>query len=551
MSVFSIPPTGQDDPVDRFAARLLAGPLTVLLLGLVGLQVLTWLPHYLTWPYWVDHDVFANGAFAWQRGELPYRDTRSNNFPGSIYLFFLLGKTVGWGRTWGLFAVDAGLLFALFAALIVWSRRCFGRALPGVVGVVIVASGYFSLDYTQVAQRDWHSPVLAVLGLLVAQAWTGRASRAVSALAFAAAFAVRPQAILFVPVFLYAVVVNQGPGPWVSDRGKAAWGLIRWGLVAALGVALAFAPLAVAGVFDDFLRNLQFVAPGSKYNGVSLASVVRAWVLQSADWRWWSVPAAVVLFGLPFHTRASRTAFGWVLAMACVSVYKPLSPFAHGYLGLPLKLVCSVAEASLIGVILDRRNEPAGVKLVLVLLTLGLGPTTLRPTYCKAKESLQVARAWLHGEAPKITPPGYGKDFVFVAGYYPWADHAALIDYLKRSTAPETRVANVLNGQLPVVSMSVRPSALPAESVTWLSMVYPGDEPRFAEALSCATDSVVVWSPDLPGPVPGVRFDLINDVIRRDYRPEARFGDIEVWRRKRRGHGRPSASRNAGVRPPA
>src|SRR5689334_21522636 len=43
-------------PGDRLSERLLAGPVTVLL-GLVCLvQLLTWIPHYLTWPLWADHD---------------------------------------------------------------------------------------------------------------------------------------------------------------------------------------------------------------------------------------------------------------------------------------------------------------------------------------------------------------------------------------------------------------------------------------------------------------------------------------------------------------
>src|SRR5947208_2914771 len=53
---------------DRIAERLLAGPLTILL-GLVCLmQLITWIPHYLTWPLWADHDVFATLARGWEAG---------------------------------------------------------------------------------------------------------------------------------------------------------------------------------------------------------------------------------------------------------------------------------------------------------------------------------------------------------------------------------------------------------------------------------------------------------------------------------------------------
>lgn len=54
----------RSDRGDGFAGWALAGPLS-LVLGLVALISFgAWLPHYLTWPYWADHDVFANAARA-------------------------------------------------------------------------------------------------------------------------------------------------------------------------------------------------------------------------------------------------------------------------------------------------------------------------------------------------------------------------------------------------------------------------------------------------------------------------------------------------------
>src|SRR4051794_2690836 len=78
--------------VERAAAWTLRGPLTVALLGLCGFQLATWVPHYLTWPWFADHDVFATLALGWEHGQLPYRDLAGNNFPGTIYLFWILGK---------------------------------------------------------------------------------------------------------------------------------------------------------------------------------------------------------------------------------------------------------------------------------------------------------------------------------------------------------------------------------------------------------------------------------------------------------------------------
>ena len=93
--------------MDAPAARLLDGPLTAALLLLALGQLASWVPHYLTWPWFADEDVFATAAQGWDSGVLPYRDLRGNNFPGTTYLFWGLGKAFGWGNTVAFYAFDA------------------------------------------------------------------------------------------------------------------------------------------------------------------------------------------------------------------------------------------------------------------------------------------------------------------------------------------------------------------------------------------------------------------------------------------------------------
>ena len=101
--------------------------MALLCLGLL----ITWIPHFLTWPSFRDADTFAIMAQSWDRGILPYRDIRSFNFPGVIYLAWILGKLFGWGRTVPLYAFDAACIVLLGMAMISWSRRRLGGADPG------------------------------------------------------------------------------------------------------------------------------------------------------------------------------------------------------------------------------------------------------------------------------------------------------------------------------------------------------------------------------------------------------------------------------------
>ncbi len=95
-------------------------------------------------------------------------------------------------------------------------------------------------------------------------------------------------------------------------------------------------------------------------------------------------------------------------------------------------------------------------------------------------------------------------------------------------------VANVLE-QPPYPAINGpagRLSPFQAESgICWMLLVNIDLEPEFAESLAQADDSVVVWSPEEHGLVSQLRLDRLAAVIREHYRPEARFGHIEVWRR--------------------
>jgi hypothetical protein len=98
-------------------------------------------------------------------------------------------------------------------------------------------------------------------------------------------------------------------------------------------------------------------------------------------------------------------------------------------------------------------------------------------------------------------------------------------------------VANLIHVVPAVNGPSARRTPLPAESLAWLA-VRPNDEPAFARAIERAPDdSLVVWTPG-----PGEFGDMyVHDqevlrlapLIHRYYEPAARFGDIEIWRRKR------------------
>ena len=54
---------GRAELANQVASGMLRGPLTALIVCLCEFQLATWIPHLLTWPFFVDHDVFSTLAF--------------------------------------------------------------------------------------------------------------------------------------------------------------------------------------------------------------------------------------------------------------------------------------------------------------------------------------------------------------------------------------------------------------------------------------------------------------------------------------------------------
>jgi hypothetical protein len=507
---------------DRAATRLLAGPLGWGLAILYAVQVVTWVPHYLTWPWWADHDVFATMARSWDAGLRPYRDTLCNNFPGTIYLFWGLGRVFGWGNTAAFYAFDAALVVGFAGLVVAWSVRRFGRALPGLVGSGAFLSYFLGLDFSQAAQRDGQATILAVGGLLIVQGWPGRAGRLASAMAMAIGLTIRPQVAVLLPAFWPALAEAR-------TRPRAA--LVEWHLALAVFSILAFLPLAMAGVLGDFLRSLRLVAYGATYNRVDLGEFVLRFVAQLDPPRFAIVPAAILAgsWALGDSNKDRRLAASWGLAMLGVLCYGPASPGIQYYLDQPRWIVWSVHVAILTQIILGAVDLAPAWRLLLVTLVIGLG-LQLRPKYADAERSFGAIGLIRSGEPPVEWPSGYKHPYRLIR-LYPWDDYRATLVHLRATTGPQTRVANILIG-VAVAGPLGRISALPAESATWLRIVRPKDESRFIAALEQTPDSVVVWDP--AGLASGIHNTLpaLSATIRRLYAPRARFGDIEVWARK-------------------
>jgi hypothetical protein len=519
---------GRPARVEGFAAWALGRPATVALGACSALMVLTWAPHYLTWPWWADADQFAVAALSWHAGLVPYRDQADFDFPGPIYLFYVLGAAFGWDRTAPFYAADAAMLAGLGVALAAWGRRLFGRALPGLVAYLPFLAYYLGLGYSLVAQRDWHGPLFAILALMALEAWPGRVGRLASAMAMAVALLYRPHEVLFLPAVASALL--EGCGGDDSWRRRARL-LVEWSVALAACLALVFGPLIVAGAIDDFVRALRIARYGGTYNRATWMSFI--WELRRhfQDPRTVGSLAAGVLTAVAGPAALRGPSRTWSLALLGILFYKPLSPIAFEYLDQPMVLVRSIALAPPIAWLLATGRLSALLRLAAVVAVVALGVSRV-PEYCSASRSLRALGPLFRGEDPIDPPSGSGRTFRALGKRPPpfrWDEYRSLLAYLRSSISPRTRVANLLWAfPYPVINGPAgRLTPFPAAGgYLHLLLVEPGLEARYVEALERTPDSVVVWNPRHGNP----RFPLLVKAVRRLYRPEVRFGSLEVWR---------------------
>ena len=535
------PGTPGQDLLSRVGSWWISGPLTMLAVLYSLFLLALWVPHYLTWPWWPDLEVFAYLALAWDSGLAPYRDVHSFNFPGQIYIFWVLGRLFGWGRTLPIYAVDVTMLLALGVLMTFWSRRVFRAFLPGLLGYASFVYYYLGLGLSQVAQRDWHMAFFAVCGLMMMQIWPGRRGRILSALSLALGLAFRPYVILFLPATIFELLSEPGPEPSSHPSARQRTrALAEWGTALVGFTVLAYSPLILQGLFDDFVRCLALVMPGGGYSyrapANRLSHLLREFQTSTAV-----VPLAVLLF-LPRTDRATtRRVTTWLVAMGTALLYEPAAPLVHDYLLVPLHLVLALNIAVLAHLILTapalRPEHRLGVLLLL------MSPFLAKPMYSNLHATTERLPGLVSGHWPSRMP----QTFAAPSDTRYQTDYSELTDYLRRSTDKSIRIADLHLGIEPVNAVVGRLSPFPVDvpSLVWYRLcankpVPLATEQEYITCLERTPDSVVVWEPSQPltghvypnageGPFD---FSKLAATIRRLYEPEARFGTLEVWRRQ-------------------
>jgi hypothetical protein len=518
------------------AVILLRRGMTILIALWCLLLLAVWIPHYLTWPWFCDHEHFAMLARSWQAGQRPYRDIVTNQFPGEIYLFWLLGNLAGWGNTIAIYALDAALVIGLGLLLVLWGWRLSGRLLPGLIGFSSFLLYYLSVRFDITAQRETQVAALALSSLLMPAIWPGHGGRIVSAVAFGLALSIRPQVVVFLPAILWSLDRSARPAdaPW----HHTLIALLTWVLIAGLAFSLCLLPLALNGILIDCWNGLRAMHHSygehpTRGGILGILTNVHPLTLPKA-----LLLTTLIVVGLRLWDRPgnpTRRHFPVVLAaMVGVAFYHAISPLRIAYHATPQMAVAAVGLTLAAARLVQCETRPLLGLAALGVLFLLFGARE-RP---RCLEVLTPGdRTYGLGESLRILASGDLPLRPALGFYenpgYTWEDTRATILYMRKHVPPDLPVALLLMlNRAATVSVTGRTSALPVPDGNHLLML---DDPpllsRTVAALERTDSGVVVWNPSHPiTRVP--KFQPLWEVIRRRSEREARFGNIEIWRRR-------------------
>ena len=514
-----------------FSAHVLNTGLPILLGVITLIYFLTWFPHYLFWPWWMDQEHFAISALSWENGIRPYRDLIDFNFPFPIYFNWMVGKMFGWGRPMATNAIDGMVLAGMTIFLCWWSRRKFRHITPGLLGAFFVVFHYCSLDYSRVMQRDWHVVCLAIISICLLQLKPFSYQIPLVALFMAIACNIRPYAVLAMPAIAWAILFN--PELTIKIRSQNA---IKINLLFFLFTIMLWMPLVMHGMMDDFLRTFIIELKKGGYKTNENTTIPQLLFLQLNRNITFSAFFALI-FAL-FLTRKEKFQLyettTWLMAFIFFLFYMPLCPVRHVYTEIPFEMVAAVCLGYAGGLILHHSNSYPTFKVCFIVFW-ALAYFQLWPKYSQFGPTGDALTAIYHWRGLKEPPPGVGNNFGVTAGSaasYDWMDYQNVLRFVRKSTAKSTYVVNFLRAvPFPAINGSTgRLTAYPcAEGIMWLRGVPGSSEADFAKALKKPERCVVVWHDrGERNPIEN-KFPLIEKTIREHYTPLIRIGDIDIW----------------------
>ncbi len=519
---------------EGYCQKFLRLTLQWILTIIIALWFLLWAPHYLYRPWWMDLEHFSVSAHSWDQGVKPYRDLIDFNFPGPIYIMWMIGKLFGWDHPMAANFLDIMVCIVLFCLTIRWSKRVFDSSTAGLIGCILMARYYMSLDASRVMQRDWYVIASGIGMLMITQMTTHRYKYLFSGFILAVAFVIRPYAVLLLPPLVLSILLEN----W-GQRLKTEIALKQVVLSGLVSSLILWSPLVFHGIADDFFREIFRELMYGNYDPEGR---------EVFHWTVYHQIATKVIFSafctlIPslYLLRNDRCklylVLPWVVMFVSMVFYKPLCPVMHAYTEIPLEMVAGLMLGIFWGVFENCQGVSSRFKVSLIgFWTWFFLPAF--PEMLSVSSSREALVSMVSSKGLEKSPPGWAghlKDRNKIPRVYFWQDYQSALEFIREETSSDVRIVNFIRKQPfptfngPTGRLSLWPCG---EGIQWLRWVHPELELEFANSLQSQVPSIVIWNDREEMSKVEIKLPLIDNMIRREYEPFARFGQIDIWKRR-------------------
>ncbi len=505
-----------------------------------------WIPEYLIQPLWTDHEHMLIMARLWDRGEFPWTAMRTYQFPGGMETAWLSARLFGWGYPAGFFAMSIALLFTLGFVLVEWSKRILGSRSFGYAGAFALLLVEASQPFTGVAQRDSQATWLIMIAFLTPPAFSNhKLGLIASAMSFALALAIRPHALIFVPLLLCGLFL-----PQILDRKFDRFELrnlprqsirnreLRWTLIVCVVAAPVFmAPILGPTRSPAFLEALRFPIsqPGDYSRGAFAFWRKTLNQTLTTDRHVLFLMFSLAMIFVPNPPKWKRLGVILIFIGGCGWLYRAVHPVNHGYLELPSKFWECLGAAIFPAWILTKFHRLPSFAMLSILGLVGSFAIPATSVFVSVAEWPAAVRDLAGIEPMKISPPGarYAYPAPPVRYHYDWGECESVEAWLRVNTTEQTRVLNLLSYQ-PFPSFLATVDRLPIgrlESFVLLIwfVEYDFDSEIVASLQSAPSGSIVIWDNSRINPKHQAQIARTADFIRSAFEEIARFGEIEIW----------------------
>ncbi|MBI1325388.1 hypothetical protein GC170_19665 [bacterium] len=175
-------------------------------------------------------------------------------------------------RTLAVHAIEYFALLVFFVSMLFWSRKVFSTPWPAVIGVTYLISRLFEIPWYQILNRDGFAALFVFSSIFAAGFSESRLAVALAGTLWMLGFQFRPQTLLFLPCMTLARLFHfRSARPDRNDFGRA---IVETAFGLATGFVLVNVPLWSLGGFPDYyVDTFGFMRQGG-HNGTSSFSLV-------------------------------------------------------------------------------------------------------------------------------------------------------------------------------------------------------------------------------------------------------------------------------------